>query len=199
MLGGFSERRVRALGVRPGHSLILGREGLRAKIYRLPESPRNEDLHQSGLHLGKSPRKARGGLRPREVVLDPRISSGRARENGYSRNVPRDVHGCDQAGKTMNIRWDKEPETPELRTLANYLMDHLSIVDRMIGISSRHDLLTLSFTLQPFEQSFFTFEIKRGTFSRAYHIIVWGGLRTGDAMPVLYGKIEDGIQKDETD
>jgi len=84
----------------------------------------------------------------------------------------------------MNIRWDKEPETPELRTLANYLMDHLSIVDRMIGISSRHDLLTLSFTPQPFEQSFFTFEIKRGTFSRAYHIIVWGVFERG--MPCLF-------------
>jgi hypothetical protein len=113
-------------------------------------------------------------------------------ENGDSRKVPRDVHEYDKAGKTMNIRWDKEPETPELRILANYLMDSLSIVDEMIGISSRNDLLTLSFTPQPFERSFFTFEIKKGTFSRAYHIIVWGGLRTGDAMPVLYGMIEDG-------
>jgi hypothetical protein len=157
----------------------LSEQGLRGKIYRLPESPRNEDLHPGGLDLGKSPRKARGVLRPHDVVFDPWISSGRVHENGYSRNVPKDVHRCDRAGKTMNIRWDKEPKTPELRTLADYLMDHQSIVDEMIGISSRHDLLTLSFRPQPFEQSFFTLEIKRGAFSRAYHIIIWGGLRTG--------------------
>ena len=64
----------------------------------------------------------------------------------------------------MNIRWDKEPETPELRILANYLMDSLSIVDEMIGISSRNDLLTLSFTPQPFEQSFSHLKSREGLF-----------------------------------
>lgn len=90
----------------------------------------------------------------------------------------------------MKIRWDKKPETIEQKVLADYLANHQAIIDDMVSMGSKNDLLTASFTPKYFEQGFFTYEIKKSTFSNTYSVIVWRGIRTGDAVPVLYGRLE---------
>jgi len=90
----------------------------------------------------------------------------------------------------MIIKWNKKPEGLEQKSLADYLEEHANTLCEMIKMSSEGDLLTASFTPKPVDNCFFTYEIRRETSSDDYLVIVWRGIRTGDAIPILYGRIE---------
>ena len=90
----------------------------------------------------------------------------------------------------MNIKWDSEPDTAEQRIVADYLRQSEGLIMAMMMLSAQHGLLTASFTPKPFGKSFFTYEIKYNHLLDAYHLIVWRGVRVGDAVPILYGVME---------
>jgi len=90
----------------------------------------------------------------------------------------------------MKIKWDKKPTTQEQKILADYLIYRLDIIADIIRLSSKHGVLSSSITPKSFESGFFTYEFKKDLASDSYLIIVWKGIRTGDAMPVLYGHLE---------
>ena len=90
----------------------------------------------------------------------------------------------------MIIEWDKEPKDLEQKASTEYLGEHANTLCEVIKMSSEGDLLTASFTPRPLDKCFFTYEIRRETYSDDYLVIVWRGIRTGDVTPILYGRIE---------
>ena len=90
----------------------------------------------------------------------------------------------------MIIKWNKKPGCLEQKLLVDYLEEHTNTLCKMIKMISEDDLLTASFTPRPLDKCFFTYEIRRETYSDDYLVIVWKGIRTGDATPILYGRIE---------
>ena len=100
----------------------------------------------------------------------------------------------------MRIKWDREPDTIGQKVLADYLSRHSALVAEVIRLSSESNLLNASFTPQAFESGFFTYEIKKDPHADDYLVIVWRGIRPGDAVPVLYGRIDEiegGTSKDD--
>jgi len=91
----------------------------------------------------------------------------------------------------MKIKWDKKPATTEQVILADYLISRLDIIADIIRVSSRYDVLSASITPKSFESGFFTYEFKKDSSSDSYLLIIWKGIRTGDAVPVLYGHLEE--------
>jgi hypothetical protein len=91
----------------------------------------------------------------------------------------------------MKIKWDKKPATTEQKILADYLISRPDIITDVVRLSSRHDVLSASITPKSFESGFFTYEFKKDPSSDSYLIIIWKGIRTGDAVPVLYGHLEE--------
>jgi len=90
----------------------------------------------------------------------------------------------------MKIKWDKKPATTEQKILADYLISRPDIIADIIRLSSRHDVLSASITPKSFESGFFTYEFKKDSSADSYLIIVWKGIRTGDAVPMFYGHLE---------
>lgn len=93
----------------------------------------------------------------------------------------------------MDIRWDRDPETAEQKMLADYLAQSADLLATVFTLISKHHLLTISSTPNPLEGRFFTFEIRYDHLSAACHLVVWRGMRTGDAMPLLYGTLVEGV------
>jgi len=91
----------------------------------------------------------------------------------------------------MKIKWDKEPTTTEQKILADYLISRPDIIADITRLSSTHTVLSASITPKSFESGFFTYEFKKDPSSDSYLIIIWKGIRTGDAVPVLYGHIDE--------
>ena len=91
----------------------------------------------------------------------------------------------------MKIKWDKKPATTEQTILADYLISRPDIIADITRLSSTHTVLSASITPKSFESGFFTYEFKKDPSSDSYLIIVWKGIRTGDAVPVLYGHLEE--------
>jgi hypothetical protein len=90
----------------------------------------------------------------------------------------------------MDIRWDRDPGTAEQKMIADYLAQSADLLSAVLTLTSRHCLLTTSFTPNSFEKRFFTFEIRYDHLSAACHLVVWRGMRTGDAVPLLYGTLD---------
>jgi hypothetical protein len=90
----------------------------------------------------------------------------------------------------MNITWDSEPDTAEQRMVADYVRQSKSLIMAVLKLSAQHGLLTASFTPKPSGKRFFSYEIKYNHLIEAYHLIVWRGIRVGDAVPILYGVLE---------
>lgn len=90
----------------------------------------------------------------------------------------------------MNIKWDKEPKSIEERVLADYTLRYQDMILEFANFISKKNLLTSSFTPKPFDKNFFTYEIRGDNFSNDYLIIIWRGIRTGDAILMLYGRLE---------
>ncbi|MBC7084890.1 MAG: hypothetical protein H5T43_00775 [Methanomethylovorans sp.] len=90
----------------------------------------------------------------------------------------------------MKILWDKKPETAEQKLIADYASDYIPILEGQIELISSNDLLTASFTPRPLNGHFYTYEVRKETSSDKYLLIVWQGIRTGDARSLLYGWLE---------
>lgn len=90
----------------------------------------------------------------------------------------------------MKIVWDKTPVTPEEKMLARFVAGHQNLFIELAAESDHHDLLTASLTPKPLGRGFFTFELKKRCSSGTYDIIVWRGVRTGDATPILIGNLK---------
>ncbi len=91
----------------------------------------------------------------------------------------------------MKIKWDKEVVTTEQKILAKYVATHSDIFVTLIQLDLRHNIFSLSVTPKPFKTGFYTYELKKDPSSDSYLILIWKGIRTGDAIPMLYGHIED--------
>jgi len=97
----------------------------------------------------------------------------------------------------MKITWDKGPVTTEQKTLAEYLVNHSDIIVDLVTMSNKHKFFSASVTPKPFETGFYTFELKKDPSSNSYLVFVWKGIRTGDAIPLLYGHVDDKNFKSE--
>ncbi len=91
----------------------------------------------------------------------------------------------------MKINWDRVPDTDEARMVADYLTSVSPLLDEMLAVRDRHDLLTMSFTPKPLGRGFYTIELRHDHLSSTHQVVVWRGLRTGDAVPLLYGIVEN--------
>ncbi len=91
----------------------------------------------------------------------------------------------------MNITWDTEPHTSDQLTAVEYLRNSEGLAMAVLKLIVTHGLLTASFTPKPTGEKFFTYEIRHDPLRTSHHLIVWRGIRVGDAVPVLYGVLED--------
>jgi len=89
----------------------------------------------------------------------------------------------------MKIEWEKKPQTPEQQRLVNYLTDHMDIVFDLVELSYRHNMYSIALTPKSFKNSFFTFEFKKHPSSDFVLILIWKGIRVGDALPILHGHL----------
>ncbi len=96
-------------------------------------------------------------------------------------------YGDNFARCKMNVKWDRKPETKEARMVVDYLAGVPGLVEEILALSAKYGLLTASFTPKPLGKNFFTFEIRYDHPSSANHLVVWRGVRVGDAVPLLYG------------
>ena len=69
-------------------------------------------------------------------------------------------------------------------------MEFMDAVAEWVRLSIKHRLVTASFTPQAVDNAFFTCEIRLNPHRGSYHLVVWRGIRTGDAVPILYGEIK---------
>jgi len=94
----------------------------------------------------------------------------------------------------MNIVWDSDPKTAEQKLIASSLAQSVDLIMAILILCAQEGLLTASFTPKPLGKKFFTYEIRYDHLSDAFHLIVWRGMRIGDAVPILYGVLEkDGL------
>lgn len=91
----------------------------------------------------------------------------------------------------MEINWDKIPKTQEEMIIAEYIEDKIAIIELLLGVYTKENLLTISFTPPPLKRNFYTYEIKYHKHGKTYLINVWKGIRTGDGLPVLYGHLNE--------
>ena len=90
----------------------------------------------------------------------------------------------------MDIKWDKEPKSIEQKLTVDYIENHLDAVRSIINLNSSENLISSSFTPESLEEKFYTYEIRKENSSGDYLLLIWRGLRTGDAVPIIYGRIE---------
>lgn len=91
----------------------------------------------------------------------------------------------------MNINWDKIPQTEEEINVARYIENRIIILERLLDVYTQEKLFTLSCTPPPLKGKFYTYEIKYHQHDEIYLINVWKGVRTGDALPILYGHLQN--------
>lgn len=91
----------------------------------------------------------------------------------------------------MKINWDKIPKTPEEIVVAEYIKDRTRIIERLIEVYTQENFLSISFTPTSFKGNFYTYELKYHQHDRRYLINVWKRVRVGDALPILYGYLQD--------
>ena len=89
----------------------------------------------------------------------------------------------------MKIIWDKKPVTMEQKNLAEYLVNHSDIIVDLVKLSAEHKFFSISITPKSFETGFYTYELKKDPSSDSYLVLVWKGIRTGDAVPLFYGHL----------
>ena len=97
----------------------------------------------------------------------------------------------------MKITWDKRPVTSEQKNLAEYLVNHSDIIVDLVKPSMKQKFFSASITPKPFETGFYTFELKKDPPSDSFLVFVWKGIRTGDAVPLLYGYVDNKNFKSE--
>lgn len=86
--------------------------------------------------------------------------------------------------------WDKMPRTRGEIIVAEYIEDKINILKELIDLYVKENFLAISFTPPPLKGNYYTYEIKYHRHDEKYLINVWNGVRTGDALPVLYGYIQ---------
>lgn len=87
----------------------------------------------------------------------------------------------------MKIKWDKYPQQQEEIIVAASIESKIGAVENLLNLFIKENLLTISWTLTPLNGNYYTYEIKYHRHREKYLINVWKGVRTGDAMPILYG------------
>lgn len=87
----------------------------------------------------------------------------------------------------MDIKWDKIPNSDEETVVAEYIENKIIILENLFDLYKQEKLFIISFTPPPLNGNFYTFEIKYHQHDDRYLINVWNGVRTGDALPILYG------------
>ena len=92
----------------------------------------------------------------------------------------------------MKINWDKYPRKQEEIIVAAYIESKIGAVENLLNLFIKENLLTISWTPTPLNGNYYTYEIKYHRHREKYLINVWKGVRTGDAMPILYGGIQFG-------
>ena len=90
----------------------------------------------------------------------------------------------------MEIIWDKIPQNQEEATVAEYIECKINILERLLMVYTKENLLSLSFTPTPLKNKFYTYEIKYHRHEEKQLINVWKGIRIGDGLPVLYGYLK---------
>lgn len=85
----------------------------------------------------------------------------------------------------MKINWEKIPKTQEEIIVADYIENKISILETLLDVYTKENLLTVSFIPSPLKGNYYTYEIKYHKYDRKYLINVWKGIRTGDALLVL--------------
>jgi len=89
----------------------------------------------------------------------------------------------------MNIHWDKKLKTIGQIAIADYISNGHDLINAMIDIISKNDLLTASFTSKDLDSGFVIYEIRREQSFNHYQIILLRGVRSGDAMPLLLDEV----------
>ncbi|OPX61045.1 MAG: hypothetical protein A4E25_00072 [Methanobacterium sp. PtaB.Bin024] len=90
----------------------------------------------------------------------------------------------------MKINWEKIPKTQEEIIVTEYIEGKINILERLLDVYTKEHLLTISFTPPPLKGNYYTYEIKFHRHGQKYLINVWKGIRTGDALPILYGYLQ---------
>ena len=90
----------------------------------------------------------------------------------------------------MKINWDKKPQKQEEILVAAYVEDKISMLENLLDLYVQENLLTLSWTPNPLNRNYYTYELKYHRHREKYLINVWKGVRAGDALPILYGDIQ---------
>ena len=90
----------------------------------------------------------------------------------------------------MKINWDKEPQKQEEILVAAYIEDKISMLENLLNLYVQENLLTLSWTSNPLNRNYYTYELKYHRHREKYLINVWKEVRAGDALPILYGDIQ---------
>ena len=93
-------------------------------------------------------------------------------------------------GDRMKINWDKKARKQEEIIVAAYIEDKISILENLLDLYIQENLLTISWTPNPLNGNYYTYELKYHRHREKYLINVWKGVRTGDALPILYGDIQ---------
>ena len=93
----------------------------------------------------------------------------------------------------MKINWDKIPKTEEEIIVAEYIKDNINMLENLLDVYIQEKLLNISFTPLSLKGNFYTYEIKYHQHDKSYLLNVWQGIRTGDALPVLYGSINNEL------
>lgn len=91
----------------------------------------------------------------------------------------------------MKVDWQKTAQTQEEITVASYIENKTHQLQELLNLYKEENFLTLSFTPPPLKSNYYTYEIRYHHHDKKYLINVWKGIRTGDAMPVLYGYLDD--------
>ncbi len=90
----------------------------------------------------------------------------------------------------MKINWEKVPKNHEEIIVAEYIEGEIRVLESLLGVYTKKHFLTISFTPPPLKGNYYTYEIKYHGHDEKYLINVWKGIRTGDALPVLYGYLQ---------